>query len=139
MFTGNLFNTTDKYIVHGCNAQRVMGSGVARVVRSLYPEAYELYMKSSMKMGSFSISGDEKSKHRIVNMITQDYYGTDGHKYVSYDAVDKGFKLLNSTLEAGTKVSIPKIGSDRGGGNWEVLKTIIDYATPNLHITVYKI
>lgn len=28
--TGNLLDTPDSYIVHGCNAQGVMGSGVAK-------------------------------------------------------------------------------------------------------------
>lgn len=40
---GNVLDTTDRYIVHGCNSRKVMGSGVALAIRQKYPKAYEDY------------------------------------------------------------------------------------------------
>ena len=41
---GDLFQTEIKTIVHGCNAQGVMGSGVAKIIRDKYPKAYDRYV-----------------------------------------------------------------------------------------------
>ncbi len=38
---GDLFATDIKTIVHGCNAQGVMGSGVAKSIRENFPKAYD--------------------------------------------------------------------------------------------------
>ena len=40
---GDLFSTEIKYILHGCNSRGVMGSGVAFIVKNLYPKAFEEY------------------------------------------------------------------------------------------------
>ena len=39
----DLLNSPDRIIVHGCNAQGVMGAGVAKAIRTKYPEAYSNY------------------------------------------------------------------------------------------------
>jgi len=40
---GDLFSNTEGYIVHGCNAQGVMGSGVAKIVKDQYFDAFKRY------------------------------------------------------------------------------------------------
>ena len=42
---GNLFDNVEcGHIIHGCNAQGVMGSGVAAIIRAKYPMAYKTYI-----------------------------------------------------------------------------------------------
>ena len=41
--TGDLLGATQKVIIQGCNAQGVMGSGVAKVIRERWPEVFETY------------------------------------------------------------------------------------------------
>ena len=42
---GDLFSTKARYICHQVNCQGRMGSGVAKTVRSKFPEAFEQYKK----------------------------------------------------------------------------------------------
>lgn len=131
-------------IVHGCNAQGKMGSGFAKELRERYPEAYNEYMKHISSFGvenalstiSYAAINDNLI---IANAITQQYYGYDGKKYVSYDAIDESFKNLNNFCDCDRIVHVhfPKIGADLGGGNWNVIKEIIDYTLINAHKHLY--
>jgi hypothetical protein len=52
---GDLLDCIEKVIVHGCNAQGVMGSGVALAIRKKYPDAARAYFdmkdKGRMQLG----------------------------------------------------------------------------------------
>jgi Predicted phosphatase homologous to the C-terminal domain of histone macroH2A1 len=151
---GNLF---DKYslsvnsdhlhiIVHGCNAQGRMGSGFAKELRERYPAAYEEYKKvhetEGLKLGS-TVYYLANQNLLIANAITQEFYGYDGEKYVSYDAIDTVFKDMNDFIaETGrcTNLHFPKIGADLGGGCWDVISEIIDHRITNAskHLYILK-
>lgn len=134
---GNLLQVKKGHIVHGCNAQGVMGSGVALGVKQTYPQAYESYKKEfdtyGLKLGvSHPVIIDENLV--IWNAITQDFYG-EGVRQVSYDAIQTCFEQINWHLKEGgvdnikfsdKEIHIPKIGAARGGGNWNIIKTIIE-------------
>lgn len=127
---GDLFKTENRVILHGCNAQGVMGSGVARIIRDDYTEAYEHYKQCSIINGLElgSINHCESNHKLIINAITQKYYGRDGKRYVSYDAVSGAMKETKSLLNAigENKISMPMIGSGLGGGDWNVIAAIIE-------------
>ena len=89
-------------IVHGCNAQGVMGSGVALAVKQRWPGAYEEYKKyvNNIGVGKPELLGlvipysDTKNKILVANAITQLNFGKDGRKYVSYQAVYLAFNTI---------------------------------------------
>lgn len=135
--TGNLFNVQAGHIVHGCNAQGVMGSGVALGVKNLYPQVYhhyrDLYEEDELKLGCayFVPINPELA---VWNAITQDGFGG-GIRQTSYDAVQTCFEQINAHISAGVEgmanrqpneVHIPLIGAARGGGNWEIIREIIE-------------
>lgn len=139
------------FIIHGCNAQGRMGTGFAKQLRTLFPAAYDDYIEEYKKGNNHLTLGTviyhaAEADMIIVNAITQEFYGYDGAKYVSYDAIDKIFKELNNTASVLKTVSgkeaihfhFPKIGSDLGGGNWNVISEIIESrvteATTNLYV-----
>lgn len=146
---GDLFSTDVEVIVHGCNNKGVMGSGVAKIIRDKYPEAYKEY-KSTSEIGYNKYNRDlplgciipkkTNNKH-IINAITQDGYGRDNYKYVSYDAVDDCMINLNSyCLEHNlSTVAMPKIGAGLGGGNWEVIAAIIEHRLVYIRCKIYII
>lgn len=71
----------------------------------------------------------------VINAFTQYFYGYDGKKYVSYDAISDIFKDLN---EMGVKeLAIPKVGCGLAGGNWNIVESIIKEVAPDINITVY--
>lgn len=130
--TGDLFKTNCPLILHGCNAQGRMGSGVAKIVRERFPEAYEQYFNvyrhgTGLHLGH-AIFVESNGKH-IGNLITQEFYGSDGKRYVSYDAINNSMEHVNHYCsEHGIEeVALPLIGAGLGGGSWKVISSIIEH------------
>lgn len=130
-------------IVHGCNAQGKMGSGFAKELRTRFPEAYERYIEvynlRGLELGD-TVYYDVSDQLCIANCITQKFYGYDGEKYVSYDAIDNAMLKMNEligSLNVVTHIHFPKIGAYLGGGNWNVIKEIIDHRMINAYKHLY--
>lgn len=142
---GNLLAVDRGIIVHGCNAQGVMGSGVALAVKNKYPQAFAAYKEqlaeaSGDTLGSIFwaciFHNTDYDRLFIANAITQNLYGKTGDKFVSYDAVDKCMLSLNMQ-NAGLPIHMPKIGAGLGGGKWEVIEEIIKHRITSVPVTVW--
>jgi len=149
----DLFDTSIGIIVHGCNSYGVMGSGVARLIKDKYPEAYQAYndqytqkissqgTNALLPLGT-NIIVPSRGKI-IVNAITQETYGKSvrERRYVSYDAVAKCMASLEEfcILNAYPEVAMPKIGAGLGGGDWNVIAAIIGSELIETNVTVYEI
>ena len=129
---GNLLDVTEGHIVHGCNAQGVMGSGVALAVKRKYPGAYEDYAHMYREYGL--ILGEAypyviSTNLVIWNAITQEGFGQPTRN-CSYDAIQTCFEQINNTLTQiksnYCELHIPMIGAGLGGGNWEIIREIIE-------------
>jgi len=141
---GSILDAKQKYIAHGVNCQNKMDSEVAKVLFKKYPDTKKHYHLSheefpkddaSFFLGSIDY-GHDSEKVTILNCWTQINYGYDGKKYVSYDAIYDVFKQLCDMRIK--EVAIPKIGCGLAGGNWNIVKQIIDDATgDDLDVYVY--
>ena len=151
---GNIFDHVKTgAIIHGCNAQGVMGSGVAREVKIRYPGAFDVYRKhcelygygNKDLLGTAPIWTNAEgelnpSEHLfIINAITQLRYGTDNHRYVSYAAVQECFDTIYSSCKTLgiTEVHFPAIGSGLGGGDWSIISTIIKDSLQDIQQTLW--
>lgn len=142
---GDMFTETlgqQCLIVHGCNAQGVMGSGVAAIVKKLYPFAYDVYKackrsKRGLVLGDISVL-HSLSGPSIVNAITQENYGRDGVRYVDYDAV---VTAMQSTAKEAKRldlpVHLPLIGGGLGGGDRRRLIAIFQAAFHDVDATLW--
>lgn len=146
---GDLLRVKAGHVVHGCNAQGVMGSGVAKAIRAIYPEVYADYRReyetNGLTLGvayPFTVS----SALKVWNAITQDQFGTD-RRQVNYDAIATCFKQINDYIAVGhegmadlqpNEIHIPMIGAGLGGGNWNIIKTIIE-ETVDYDVTLWVI
>lgn len=124
-------------VIHGCNAQGVMGSGLALQVKNKHKGAFLKYKihfdmvehKRDM-LGNYSFHKCNDAM-TIINAVTQFNYGSDKSvRYTSYDAVDDCFKRITRTLEGYpdkiTVLAIPYLfASDRGNADWDVVMAII--------------
>ena len=138
---GNLFETELKVILHGCNDMGVRGSGVAKIVRENYPEAYEKYMQVYEKeglAGGIIIPAFSNGKV-IVNAISQHGYGRNGQRFVNYEWIASIFAKLNvyCSVNAETHIAMPQIGAGLGGGSWEVISAIIESEAKSYTPVVY--
>lgn len=131
-------------IVHQVNCQGVMGSGLALQIARKWPEVYEGYKrvcgfeeKSEDLLGRCYLKrvGDDLA---VANLFAQDRYGRAGKRYTSYDALDVAFwrlsndlKVVSSEFPSSEAVYVPYLlGSDRGGGDWSIVKAIIQVHFP---------
>lgn len=142
--TGDLLGATQKVIVQGCNAQGVMGSGVARVIRERWPEVFETYSLHhktfGLKLGDV-IPVTTADGKIIANCITQENFGRDGRQYCDYDAIEKCFVQLNDRAidwEV-NEMALPKIGAGLGGGDWSIIEGIIVKTAKNYQPVVYSL
>jgi O-acetyl-ADP-ribose deacetylase (regulator of RNase III) len=142
---GDLFDADVDVICHGANAKGRMGSGVAKIVRERYPEAYNAYIREYRDRGLYlgrNIYVKINSAFWVVNMITQEEYGYDGRAYASYDAIKECFERLFKFMDSMglKKVACPRIGSGLGGLNYLKIKEILDEITPEvIELTIYSL
>lgn len=137
---GDLLASRESVIAHGCNAQGVMGSGIAKAIRDMYPTAYSDYRSTYEAQGKKLHLGQVVTtrtlERTILNIISQEYYGRNPDVvYVSYDAIEKAILRIN---EMGyVRVGFPKIGAGLANGNWETISEIIEKASDFTPVVYY--
>lgn len=131
---GNILDEQRGIIVHGCNTKSVMGAGVALQIKHKYPIAFnDYFMKCQLTENTNSLLGDIVTTKindnlYIVNAFTQINYGR-YHNWSNenYDAIQSVFNKVNDlAFYYNLPVLFPMIGSGYGGGDWEIIKDIID-------------
>jgi O-acetyl-ADP-ribose deacetylase (regulator of RNase III) len=141
---GDLFYTDCSIILHGCNSRGVMGSGVAKTIKQLYPKAYEEYALWCSKKFTLGLyQAVDCGSKIIINAVTQQNYGKVSEqtgpnpvRHVSYDAVADIMKHLNIDY-AGRSIAMPMIGSSLGGGKWPIIESIIRSELLDVQALVY--
>lgn len=136
---GNVFATDIKTIVHGCNAKGVMGSGVAKIVKEQHNKAYQEYMRVGRDYGLMlgDIISVESNNKTIINAITQQNYGRQPIRYVSYDAIASVMQKINSMNI--DEIAMPQIGAGLANGCWEVIAAIIEDELTMVRPVVYML
>lgn len=141
---GDLFVDRPKFIVHGCNARGVMGAGFAKQIRARFPVVYNDYKHYCELREPDYLLGTNRicieNGVTVVNCIIQMDYGTDGKRYVSYDAVDDCMSKLSKIKPPSVDtISMPKIGCGLGGGEWSIIETIINHNLKDCNVIVYEL
>jgi hypothetical protein len=77
-------------------------------------------------------------------MFAQERFGYDGKRYTSYDAFYDCLIHIRDFCEKNdiNKIALPyKIGSDRGGADWNVIYSMIEsvFAKTNIMVEICKI
>jgi O-acetyl-ADP-ribose deacetylase (regulator of RNase III) len=138
---GDLLETDCQHIIHGCNSHGVMGSGVAKVIRDKYPQAFidynDVYNNRGLELGEIHVSVQPCGKV-IHNAITQKDFGRDASKvYVSYWAIANCFRYIDTW---GVKeIALPKIGAGLANGDWDVISAIIENTLTKTNPIVYEL
>lgn len=154
---GDITTTDCKIIAHGVNCQGVMGSGVALALMTKWPIIKASYLDYFDEF-DHGIDGEKflgkiddcwidrpnrKNARFVINCFTQQYYGaTSGVQYLSYDALLSCLKSVRSICEYYNvkELAIPKIGCGLAGGNWNIVKSIIEFVFPeDFKVKVYSL
>ena len=145
--TGDIFTTDQKAVIHGVNIRGVMGSGIAKTVRALYPDVYTAY-KDCCKAGLLKAGGlfpfyghsptGEVADRWILNAASQDEPGPSASYEWVQESVRRSFSFAVRTGLPG--VAICRIASNIGGLEWVPVLSIIEKLAlefPNLEIEVW--
>lgn len=136
---GDLMAAREPFLLHGCNARGVMGSGVAKLIRDRHPKAYEEYRRafetSGLRLGE--VIPADCGTVTVLNGITQENFGRDPNVvYVDYDAVRAVIRRVEAIAGA-VGVAMPLIGSGLANGSWKRISTIIEDEAKTFQPIVY--
>lgn len=123
-------------ILQQVNCRGVMGSGVAKAIRDKWPKVFDEYKEKCFAKPPSSLLGtmipvQVEDGLFVLNLFGQLNYGRElGHRYTSYDALDEALKTTSSWMKkhefSDLDVHHPLIGSGLGGGNWPIVKALIE-------------
>lgn len=145
---GDIFKSKATVIVHQVNCQGVMGSGVAKQVRDLYPNVYVKYKELCDRYKESNSSKDLLGIAQIVptnygdtryiaNLFAQDSFGN-FKCFTDYDALRKCLIYISLQFRH-SSIAIPYlIGCCRGGGDWNIVYKIIEETLSDCDVTLYE-
>ncbi|MCY9308781.1 SLOG family protein [Bacillus inaquosorum] len=148
--TGDLLKSNCDVIMHQANCQSTMGSGIAKQIRNTFPKAYEVDRQSSLsplqKLGGYTFAEVQNGTKQVevVNLYGQLNYGSDFKQYTDYEALKnaicsylKNRKDRKDDLQT-IKIGVPKyMGCVRAGGDWNVVKALLESICRDFHICIY--
>jgi O-acetyl-ADP-ribose deacetylase (regulator of RNase III) len=153
---GNLLLAKDVEVIgHQANCQNTFGSGIARTIREMYPDAYKADCDAAIGkvniLGNFSVGyipadHNISSIRRIYNLYGQNLFGK-GTRQTNYDALYSALEgMAHDLVENDMDLPAPSVGfpyqmgSDRGGGNFRIVERLIEVAFENYEggVIIYK-
>jgi len=131
--TGDMFQTEQPAVIHGVNIAGIMGSGIAKTVRQLYPDVYEGY-RSICKEGKLRVGemlpiyGHSPTpgvaSRWVLNAASQDEPGPSAR----YDWTEQSVRVaLQFARDTGLEgVAICRIAAGVGGLEWDKVLPIVE-------------
>ena len=129
-------------IIHGCNCFSTMGAGIAKGIKTEFPEAFKADANtekgSKEKLGTYSSVTVSRNGHEItiINAYTQHHWRGRGIK-ADYDAIQKVFASVKQS-HSGKRIGYPLIGAGLAGGDWSVISNIISSQLAGENHTLVK-
>jgi O-acetyl-ADP-ribose deacetylase (regulator of RNase III) len=135
------------FLMHCCNAQGVMGAGIALQVREAFPESYAYYKHWCETSGKGQwLLGRNVVHSNVINAIGQ--HKTGRGKQVHYGAIAKCIAELGEddrirNVGIGmrpTKIAVPYLmGCGLAGGDWTVVEELLQAKPSFVSIYVYHL
>ena len=115
-------------IVHGCNIYHIMGAGIAKEIKQVFPEAYMADLQTKYgdhnKLGSISVGWKLLPEFRVLGIINA-YTQTKPGPTAKLEYIRSCFKEIKK-CHNGSRFGVPKIGCGYGGLDWKDVEPIID-------------
>ncbi|MBO0764105.1 MAG: phosphatase [Hyphomicrobiaceae bacterium] len=118
-------------IVHGCNCQCAMGTGIAKTIKQVvFPEAHKPDLataKRQPRQAGVAVRGHRRTQRpqaHHLNGYTQFHWRGSG-VLVDYDAVRSVMHRLKESY-SGCAIGYPKIGAGLAKGDWSTIAAILE-------------
>ena len=133
---------TSFILMHCCNNKGYYNAGVARAIRNKWLGAYESYLSYKHIIGLFLGSVDfwhnKEESMWVANCIGQDGCGPGDRCYVKYECLRNCFVLVRKkALKEKVPVVAPMLGSGLAGGDWKIIKKMIQEELCDHGVSVY--
>lgn len=156
---GNIIDSKTDYIIHQVNCMGVMRSGVAKALRDFDEGIYIHYrlacenqkFNSEILLGTYDVCPIKQGGQIVLSLFAQNGYGYDGKQYTDIEAFRKGLNTIRSTIPVfswkesedrvhHTSIALPyKIGSVRGGANWDEVYKIIEEELGMFNVELWRL
>lgn len=139
------------FLGHSTNALGVMGGGVALGIRNEYPEVYQQYLSYCKGSNPEALLGqaqvcrlDYLDNILVANLFGQLNIGT-SKRQTNYEALYVSLVNLKEMIKAhpdknfhDADIAFPEnLGSGLGGGNWNIIYTMIKEVFKDTAYTIY--
>lgn len=132
----NALDLKEGVIAHQVNCKGVMGAGIAKQIREKFPTVFDEYKtfcdennnNKDLLLGKAQLIQTNKDDIYVCNLFGQNTYNVKT-KQTNYLALNLAlYKMLKQMEDLDIKnVAIPhKIGCDLGGGDWVIVKNMIE-------------
>lgn len=140
---GNILDAKYGIIGHQVNCQLVMGAGLAKQIRAMYPKVYTEYVDIMGKASDKKRLGKCQMVHvlsnptlLIANLFGQFHYLPRKIRHTDYGALGMALRNLQRWRKRFTQSDFPVylphgIGCGLAGGDWNVVEGIIRDAIPD--------
>ncbi len=118
--TGNLLKSDAQALINTVNCMGVMGKGIAKQFKDMYPDNYKRYKyacdKNLVQTGALFITLDHTSNKTIINLPTKQ----DWKNPSEIEWIIEGLRALREFLQnMNMSVALPPLGCGNGGLDWE--------------------
>lgn len=137
-YSGTVFNVDAQALVNTVNCVGVMGAGIALEFQLRYPKMYQDY---TVKCKNKLIKTGHVDYFKNDDGITIINFPTKWHfKYPSQLSwIEQGLQNFVETYKRHDiqSVAFPKLGTNKGGLNWEQVRLVMEKYLGNLDIKIY--
>ncbi|WP_144500128.1 macro domain-containing protein [Bacillus pumilus] len=141
---GNILEASEDIICHQVNCKGVMGTGLAKQIKSKYPNVYKEYKQLCTEQVDDLLSSVQlistNDRKTIANLFAQTGYGRK-RMQTDYDALRSCLQSLKDTVTHSnqTSIAIPYgIGCGLAGGDWTIVEEMIEDVLGDCEVTVYQ-
>jgi O-acetyl-ADP-ribose deacetylase (regulator of RNase III) len=142
---GNLLDAKTDVIAHQVNCLGHMGAGIAKQIKTRWPEVYEGYLgfckKDSDLLGKCMICEDDDGKFRVANLFGQFNHNPSQGRMTNYDALYNSLEHLSRIMKNHNwkSVAFPKnMSSALGGADWRIVEKMIECIFENFEVEIWE-
>lgn len=144
---GDLLAYKTDIIAHQVNCKGAFNSGVAMAIREYDVQVFHDYRAYCSSKTADDLIGDvryfqsDMDNKIYANLFAQKSYGYDGKQYTDLEALKKCFENLRDyAMERNMSIAMPyKIGSVRGGANWEDVYDLIETTFREVNVELWRL
>lgn len=135
--TGNIFESLCEIITVTVNCVGVMGAGIAKQCKQLYPATFAQYRRKCRK-------GEYHPGQPILTQVDRPILlfptKDDWRNPSEYDWIQSGLDRIAKNADRFESIAIPPLGCGHGGLDWQRVKTMIERTLGHLpnRIEVYE-